>query len=69
MFTKILNYVMPLMLGIFAIIYSAAFAIYYFLSNVYSTVVSLIFNIIVKRKDKEEKDRLLSTTYVVGGKK
>lgn len=67
--TKILNYVMPLMLGIFAIIYSAAFAIYYFLSNVYSTVVSLIFNIIVKRKDKEEKDRLLSTTYVVGGKK
>ena len=66
--TKILNYLMPLMLGVFAIMYSAAFAIYYFLSNVYSTVVSLIFNLIVKRKDKVEKDRLLSTTYV-GGRK
>ena len=66
--TKILNYLMPLMLGVFAIMYSAAFAIYYFLSNVYSTVVSLIFNLIMKSKDKQEKDRILSTTYV-GGRK
>lgn len=66
--TKILNYMMPLMLGVFAIMYSAAFAIYYFLSNVFSTVVSLIFNIITKRKDKKAEDERLSTTFV-GGKK
>ncbi len=65
---KILNYMMPLMLGVFAIMYSAAFAIYYFLSNVFTTVVSLIFNLIMKRKDKQEKDNALSATYV-GGKK
>lgn len=65
---KIMSYMLPVMLGIFAIIYSSAFAIYYFLSNVYTTVVGLVFNIIAKRKDKEEEDIRLSNTFV-GGKK
>lgn len=50
---KIMNYVMPLMLGVFSVLYSAAFAIYYFVSNVVSIIINLVFNIVVSIKDKK----------------
>lgn len=49
---KVMIYMMPLILGFFAIMYSAAFAIYYFISNVITTVTSVIFNLIVKKAEK-----------------
>ncbi len=48
---KMMNYIMPLMLGVFAIMYSAAFAIYYVVSNILSTLTSVIFNLIIKKVD------------------
>lgn len=48
---KMMNYIMPLMLGVFAIMYSAAFAIYYVVSNILSTLTSVIFNLIIKKID------------------
>ena len=50
---KILTYVMPVMMGVFAIMYSAAFAIYYFMSNLISTLINVIYIIIVKIIDNK----------------
>ncbi|MGN0796704.1 MAG: YidC/Oxa1 family membrane protein insertase [Christensenellales bacterium] len=50
---KMMNYIMPLMLGVFAIMYSAAFAIYYVMSNILSTLTSVIFNLIIKKVDEK----------------
>ncbi len=51
---KMMNYIMPLMLGFFAIMYSAAFAIYYVMSNILSTLSTVIFNLITKTIDKKK---------------
>ncbi len=51
---KIMTYLMPLILGFFAIMYSAAFAIYYFVSNFMTMATSLTFNLIVKNMDKKK---------------
>lgn len=53
MMNKIMTYMMPLILGFFAIVYSGAFAIYYFISNVIVTVSSVVFNLVVKSKEKK----------------
>lgn len=50
---KIMTYIMPLMLGVFAIMYSAAFAIYYVMSNILMTAFSLSFALITKQIDKK----------------
>lgn len=50
---KVMIYMMPLILGFFAIMYSAAFAIYYFISNVLTTITSLVFNLSVKHIEKK----------------
>ena len=51
---KTMTYLMPLILGFFAIMYSAAFAIYYFVSNFMTMATSLTFNLIVKNMDKKK---------------
>ena len=58
---KMMTYMMPIMLAIFAMLYSAAFAIYYFMSNVMSTVTTLSVNGIMKLVDKrnEVKDQVV----------
>ena len=63
MMTKIMTYMMPLVLGFFAIVYSAAFAIYYFTSNLFMTIVTLIFNFIVKKKDEKKAAQPIIATY------
>lgn len=50
---KVMVYMMPLILGFFAIMYSAAFAIYYFVSNVISTITSIAFNLSMKSAEKK----------------
>lgn len=54
---KIMNFVMPMMLAFFAIMYSAAFAIYYVMSNILSTLLTLGFNVIGKQIDKKNENK------------
>ncbi|MDE5616347.1 MAG: YidC/Oxa1 family membrane protein insertase [Clostridia bacterium] len=63
MMNKIMTYMMPLVLGFFAIVYSAAFAIYYFTSNLFMTIVTLAFNLIVKKQDAKKAEQPLVATY------
>ena len=56
---KILTYIMPLVMGIFAIMYSAAFAIYYFMSNLVSTLINVIYIIVTKIIDNKNRAKEL----------
>lgn len=60
---KMMQYFMPIMLGVLALLYSTAFTIYMLVSNIFSTVFQLIYNFAVKRNDKKREDERLSTTY------
>ena len=51
---KVMNYLMPLMLGFFAIMYSAAFAIYYVMSNILMTLAQILFTVIMNAVDKKK---------------
>lgn len=53
---KMMQYSMPIMMGVFAFMYSTAFTIYIITSAIFTLVFNLGFNIIAKAKDaKEEK--------------
>ena len=51
---KMMSYMMPIMLAVFAMLYSAAFAIYYFMSNVMATLTTLAVNGVMKLIDKRK---------------
>lgn len=57
MMNKMMTYLMPLVLGFFAIMYSAAFAIYYFVSNFMTTTTTIIFNLIMKSVNKKKQSQ------------
>lgn len=64
MMNKMMVYMMPLILGFFAIVYSAAFAIYYFMSNLFMTIVTIIFNVTAKKLDeKKAAQPIITTTF------
>lgn len=50
---KMMQYVMPLMIGVFAIFYSGAFALYMFTSSLCAILFQLTFNLIAKIVDKK----------------
>lgn len=50
---KYMNYLMPVMFGVFSLFYSSAFALYIFISSLFSTIFSLIFNLSAKSIDKK----------------
>ena len=54
---KTMTYLMPVVLGFFAIMYSAAFAIYYFVSNFMTMITSISFNLIVKNVEKNKQNQ------------
>ena len=54
---KTMTYLMPVVLGIFAIMYSAAFAIYYFVSNFMTMITSISFNLIIKNLDRKKQNQ------------
>lgn len=60
---KIMQFIMPAMMFIFALFYSAAFTLYMFVNMLFTTVINIIYNVVTKKKDAKEKDILLSTTY------
>jgi YidC/Oxa1 family membrane protein insertase len=59
---KLMQYMMPVMMLVFALFYSAAFTLYMVVNSLLTTIFNLIFNIVVKKKDAIEKDRIMSTT-------
>lgn len=63
---KIMQYFMPIMMLVFAVIYSSAFTLYMLLNSFITTMFNWIFNIVTKRKDEKEKDRLMSITVKKG---
>ena len=60
---KIMQFIMPAMMFVFALFYSAAFTLYMAVNMLFTTIINLVYNLITKRKDAAEKDRILSTTY------
>ena len=63
---KIMMWMMPIMMAIFAFIYTAAFSLYIVLSNVFSVLSTLLINWIVGRKFKKVK--IQQATEVVRGR-
>lgn len=59
---KIMQYMMPIMMLVFAIFYSSAFTLYMVINSLITTIFNWVFNIVAKRKDAIEKDRLMSIT-------
>ncbi len=60
---KIMQFIMPIMMFGFALFYSAAFTLYMMVNMVFTTIINLVYNIVTKKKDAAEKDRILSTTF------
>lgn len=51
---KMMQYFMPIMIGVFALFYSAAFALYTFTSSLVAIVFQLVFTLVGKILDKRE---------------
>ncbi len=59
---KLMQFLMPIMMLVFALFYSAAFTLYMFINTAFTTLFNLGYNIVTKKIDAKEKDRILSTT-------
>jgi YidC/Oxa1 family membrane protein insertase len=59
---KIMQYMMPLMMGVFAMFYSTAFTLYLLVSSLFTTIFNLIYNFFAKRIDTAEKDYKMTYT-------
>lgn len=60
---RYMQIVLPIIFGVFALIYSAAFTLYMVTRSIISTVVQLVFNVCVNLKNKRDEDKRLSTTF------
>lgn len=61
---KIMQFIMPVMMFVFALFYSAAFTLYMFVNMVFTTIINVVFNVVTKKKDAIEKDKVLSNTFI-----
>lgn len=59
---KTMQYIMPLMMGVFSLFYSTAFSLYMFVSSLFSLIFNVTWNAVQKKQDAIERDRLMSTT-------
>lgn len=59
---KMMTYMMPVMMAVFAFLYSTAFTLYLLLNSGITTAFNLIYNRVAKVKDAKEKEHFLSTT-------
>jgi YidC/Oxa1 family membrane protein insertase len=60
---KMMQYTMPLMIGVFSLFYSSAFTIYLFFSSLLSVLFQLTYNIITKKADEKEEKEMLLKSY------
>lgn len=55
---KMMQYMMPVMMGVFALMYSGAFALYMFTSSASAIVFQLTFNIVARIVDKSKEKKI-----------
>lgn len=60
---KIMNWLMPVMMGVFALFYSAAFCIYMVMNSLITVVFNLVYNRIAKKQDERLEEERLSRTF------
>jgi len=60
---KIMQFMMPIIMLIFSLFYSAAFTLYMLVNTALTTVVNLVYTVVTKRIDAKQKDYILSTTF------
>ncbi len=59
---KMMQYMMPVIMGVFSLFYSAAFSLYMFISSLFTLTLNLVWNIVQKRVDAKERDHRMSVT-------
>ena len=55
---KMMQWVMPIMMGVFGLLYSGAFALYMFTSSLTAILFQLVFNIIARLSDRSKGKKL-----------
>ena len=60
---KVMNWMMPIMMGIFALFYSAAFCIYMVMNSLITVVFNLVYNKIAQKRDAQAEEERLSRTF------
>ena len=60
---KAMNWMMPAMMGVFALFYSSAFCIYMVMNSLITVAFNAVWNVIQKRADAAEEDRRLQATF------
>ncbi|MBO4473232.1 MAG: membrane protein insertase YidC [Clostridia bacterium] len=60
---KAMNWLMPIMMGVFALFYSSAFCIYMVMNSLITVVFNLVYNAISKKQEAKEEDRRLAATF------
>ena len=65
---KIMNWMMPIMMGVFALFYSAAFCIYMVMNSLITVVFNLVYNRIAKKQDERMEEERLSRTFKKGNR-
>lgn len=60
---KAMNWLMPIMMGVFALFYSSAFCIYMVMNSLITVVFNLVYNSIAKKQEAKEEDERLAATF------
>ena len=60
---KAMNWLMPIMMGVFALFYSSAFCIYMVMNSLITVIFNVTFNAIAKKREAQEEDRRLAVTF------
>ncbi len=60
---KAMNWMMPAMMGVFALFYSSAFCIYMVMNSFITVLFNAAWNVIQKKLDAKEEDRRLQVTF------
>ena len=60
---KAMNWLMPAMMGIFALFYSSACCIYMVMNSLITVTFNVVYNLIAKRQDAKAEDERLSATF------
>ena len=63
---KAMNWMMPIMMGIFALFYSAAFCIYMVMNSLITVLFNLAYNFIAKKKEAKYEEERLAGTFKSG---
>ena len=60
---KAMNWLMPAMMGVFALFYSSAFCIYMVMNSLITVIFNVVYNVIAKKREAKAEDERLSATF------